>query len=80
MLLCIIPRTVTNLPRYKEIKIFYLYFFRFLAMEATFNQLNLDFLVGKNTIISVIIKDTLTVLWKTLQPLKRPELTKETWL
>jgi len=53
--------------------------FRYLATGATFNQLHLDFLIGKST-VRVIIKETLAALWEKLQPLEMPEPTKELWI
>lgn len=54
-------------------------FTRYLSTGASFNQLHLDFFVGKST-IRVIIKETLLVLWTKLQPLEMPIPTKEIWL
>jgi len=54
-------------------------FTRYLSTGATFNQLHLDFFVGKST-IRVIIKETLLVLWAKLQPLEMPVPTNEIWL
>lgn len=54
-------------------------FTRYLSTGATFNQLHLDFFVGKST-IRVIIKETLLLLWAKLQPLEMPVPTNEIWL
>ena len=54
-------------------------FTRYLSTGATFNQLHLDFFVGKITIL-VIIKETLLVLWTKIQPLEMLVPTNEIWL
>lgn len=41
--------------------------------------MHLDFLIGKST-VRVIIKETLSVIWKNLQPLEMPEPTKDVWI
>ncbi|KAF0713367.1 protein ANTAGONIST OF LIKE HETEROCHROMATIN PROTEIN 1-like, partial [Aphis craccivora] len=51
----------------------------YLSTGATFNQLHLDFLIGKST-VRVIIKETLSVIWKNFQPLEMPEPTKDVWI